>query len=661
MKRKFYFKKSRRVNNAYKKKPIMISRDIMLLRVRFNKKLRYYKSKIFQRYKRFTFFQKKFFKKLVFRSKRRSDLLFLNRQRKLYDRWIPRRLFSRKLKRDFLENKRLADELRSRYFRKHNYHYQVKTRRFQKKTPKVFRHSKFRYQLGTRFFNRKEVRLWLDKRFFSTKKHFVFRLFHFTRKLHTLRIDFKARKLPDPTKRVNKELFFKKYRKFALWVLTRSWTDYYPRRLYSRQSRLRYLKKRRMFLRKVRRLNNKLKRRRSKNKLKKKTRTKKKSSKLFKKWKKYPRNFFARFRKYVRFLSARRRRMRRHKRDYRKIRQRAKFLRLVRLAYKFPHNRNKFKVLFPKKFKKFKFLNPNKFFSLSPIRAKLSYFNRPHSYKLFKFSRPNRKRFFYTKRRLPKILYKNFFSKSKAPLAYYFTRKSKKLSVYFKTFKKRRYISRFLKFKHRSRVPFRIKRILNKLRFYLSTTNRSRLSIKINRKVFFVRRKYAYFLPYLGYFRRFGRKRFLYKRKRKKFFRFFKKFFSKYQRSASVPTLRYRFYKSQASKVKFFIHIFRSVNNMFVNVSAPRGRTLYAYSAGRTNFRGSKRLSPIAIETMGKAVSLLLKNSKVSQVGIVFHTPIDYLVRALMRGFRTNIKFTHFKYYMTKPHNGLRLRATRRV
>lgn len=367
-------------------------------------------------------------------------------------------------------------------------------------------------------------------------------------------------------------------------------------------------------------------------------------------------------RKYIKFMFNRRKFFR--KPNHRKLRQISRFLRVVRLAYKFPHNKRYFKSQIAKKVKKFKFLSPavqSKFFIFSRKRSRLSPTLRFRFRKKFKFFRVYSKQLFFTKRRLPRIFYKNFFYKKKLPLAYYFTRHTKNISVYFKTFRKRLHISRFLKYKHRSRVPFRVKRIFNKLRFYNSKIRRSRFSRKINKKFFFVRRKYSFFFPYLGYFRKFGKKRFIYKKKRKKFFRFFKKFFSKFHSVTSIPSPRSKLYRRHASRIRFFIHIFRSVNNIFVNVSAPRGRTLYSYSAGRTNFRGSKRLSPIAIETMGKSVSLLLKNSKISQVGVVFHTPIDYLIRALMRGFRANIKFTHFRYHMTKPHNGLRLRATRRI
>lgn len=665
--RNFYIKK---FSPFYKKKkPLLMSRDIMRFRVRISKKLKNYKAKLFRRYKRLSFMQKFFFRRFTFKSRRRSDLLYLYKKRRFYARWVPKRYFSRKKSRKHNKKKFFIKRIRQRYLHKTSWRSRIRTG-YYRKTPKIYATSPFRYQLIDDRYNRKRFRFWLNKRFFGKKKRFVFRIFYFFRKLERLRFNFKTKSSPVPAKLFDTRTFFEKYRKFSIWALSHSWHKFYPRTR-SMKRKIRFLRKRRKLLINLKRKrlkhlgrkrNLKIKKKKSKKKNRKKVKVIKKSPKYKKKKKKYrEKSFFSQRKRYVQFKFSKRRFT--WRRSFRKSRQISRFLRTIYFSYKFPHNKRYFKS------KSFLKSNRSKFFKSFSSRFvhfnnKTLKFTRTNNKPLrlfFRFSRRSFKHSFKTKRRVPRLIYKNFFTRKTAPLAYHFTRKFKKFSVYFKTYKKRVHLSRSIKFKHRSRTPFRIKRIFNKLRFYFSKFKRPKFSKKLNKKIFFVRRKYSLYLPYLGYFRRFGRKRFIYKKRRKKFFRFFRKFFSKFHSVSSIHTPRFKFYRAKASRVKFFIHIFRSVNNMFVNVSAPRGRTLYAYSAGRTQFRGSKRLSPIAIETMGKSVSLLLKNSKIFQAAVVFHTPIDYLVRALMRGFRTNIKFTHFKYYITKPHNGLRLRATRRI
>jgi ribosomal protein S11 len=678
-----------------KKKPIMASRAILRFRVRINRNLRLHKSKIFRRFKRFSLIKKKFFKRYLGNSRRRSDLMFLYRKSRLATRWVPERHFSKRIKKIRKINF-FIKRIREKYIKFNNFKNRVRFNYF-RQTPKIYSTSPFRYQLMNDNYNRKNFRIWINKRFFGKKKRFVFRIFFFFRKLEKARFNFKTRSLPASKLKFDSRLFFEKYRKFSLWALRFSWHKFYPRIAYRLKKRERYLRKKKKILREKRRKlkylyrrnkklfyskikllkKKKLKIKTSKKKSKKKVKVKikKKSKKIkkfkrksFKKKKKYRlRPVFRRSRRYKRFRILRRRYVHRSKKYFFRRNQTFRFLQTTRLSYKFPHSPRYFRTQSSRRIKKkikslrfnerqFKVLSRLSSLKLGFAKSGKVFFKRP-----FNFYKINKKQLFYTKKRLPKIYFKNFFFKKNLPLAYYFTRKSKKLGVFFKTFRKKRRKSRYIRYKHRSRLPGRFKRLFNKFRFYFSQLQGDRLSRKLNNKIFFVRRKYSKFIPYLGYFKKFGRKKFVYKRRRKKFFRFFKKFFSKFHAVSAIPTSRYNFFKRKAVKVRYFVHIFRSVNNMFVNVSAPRGRTLYSYSAGRTNFRGSKRLSPVAIETIGKAISLLLKNSKISQVGVVFHSPINYLTRALIRGFKSNLKFVYFRYYMNKPHNGLRLRASRRI
>jgi ribosomal protein S11 len=678
MRLKYYYHKKKS-----KSKPVFMSREIIRFRARINENLRYHKSRIFRKYKRFSFLKKIFFKRFSSKTSRRTDLLYLYRRSHLNSSWISKRYFSRSKKPKKVNF--FIKRMKQRYFKFTNWSNRIKAR-YYRRTPKLFATSPFRYQLIDDKNNRKKFRIWITTKFFGKRQRFVFRIFYFFRKLEKAKFNFRKKRFPKTNQyNVDPVVFFEKYRKFSLWAISYAWHKFQPRkarivrRRLAKIRRRNYLiikrKRKKIFTKKgIKRFFSKNNKKLVKNsklvaKKKLKLKLKKNAPRFLKKKfakKKRQRNIFKRKRSLLRFFFNRRRFTRR--RTYRIRLQRSRFIKTVQLSYKFPHNRILFKFKFLKKFNFKKRLGNRQIYKVfSGIKSpfyKDSFYSlyRLKSPKLLRPNRINSNQLFFTKQRIPKIFIKNFFYKKLLPLSYYFTRSQKKFKVIFKTFKKKRKLSRFLKYKHKYRVPFRVKRLLRKLRFYILKTKKlSKFSKNLNKKIFFVRRKYSKFLPYLGYFRKFGKKKFIYKKKRKKFFRYFKKFFSKFHSVTAIPTLRHKHYITQSRSVRLFIHIFKSVNNMFINVSAPRGRTIYSYSAGRTHFRGSKRLSPVAIETIGKNVSLLLKNSKILQVGVVFHTPIDYLVRALMRGFRTNIKFTYFKYYITKPHNGLRLRSSRRI
>jgi ribosomal protein S11 len=234
-----------------------------------------------------------------------------------------------------------------------------------------------------------------------------------------------------------------------------------------------------------------------------------------------------------------------------------------------------------------------------------------------------------------------------------------KFSFYIRSEKKRRisfkryFVSPSNRFK--KRVSFRLNK--RKIRYIIS----QRRSNAFLNKILFVRKKKVKSFPFLGFFAGFGSRRFILKSKRKRYLKFIKRFFNnhKYTRFG----YSYKFHKTfkKLSRIKYYFHIFRSVNNIFVNVTAPKGRSVLVYSAGRTFYTGSKRMSPIAIETIAQEIGLSLKNIGISAVSLVFHSPVDYLIRGIIRNLRPSLSFSGFNYYLNRPHNGLRKPASRRV
>jgi ribosomal protein S11 len=389
----------------------------------------------------------------------------------------------------------------------------------------------------------------------------------------------------------------------------------------------------------------------------------KRNFKFFKKWKK--KKFFPK--KFFHFLCSRKR-YRRTLIVYQFRKRFSFYTKAVERFFRFSSKKNSYKSK-PQTSNFFYFLNSTRSLKHSRLvkRPSLSisrpssqtsplsqtFFNKSRS---FRFKRRNPLYFFNARRRFPKIYLRNFSIVRKSPLSFFFMRFSKKHNSIFRVFKPKR-----LRYKKRikKKDPRRF-RWLRRVKFYQNKIKKFKFNF-INRKLFSVKKSYGKFFPYQGFFKSFGKFKFKYRSRRIKFFRYFKKYFSRFSRFSGLPRPKFFYKKKKISKIKIFIHIFRSVNNMFISVSAPKGRNLYSYSAGRTQFRGSKRLSPIAIETMGKTISSLLHNSKIKKVAVVFHTPVDFLVRALLRGLKSTLNFSSFRYHLNKPHNGLRLRASRRI
>lgn len=244
--------------------------------------------------------------------------------------------------------------------------------------------------------------------------------------------------------------------------------------------------------------------------------------------------------------------------------------------------------------------------------------------------------------------------------SYKYNRIFKKNMFSFRGLKRRRpfIFNRFKRFKI-------ARKSVKKFKFYLGRRFKAyALKSKTSQGIYpslFVRRRFFKLLPFLSVFYRYGRFRYKLRPRRKKFFKYFKKYFRFHKFRAYRATPAFRYLKRRLSRIRYYVHIFRSLNNFFVNVSAPRGRSLYIYSAGRTFYRGSRKLTPLALDLVGRNVGQKLKSTRINSVHVVFHSPIDYLSRALLKGLRLNVNFSGFSYYLSKPHNGLRKPATRRV
>ncbi len=261
----------------------------------------------------------------------------------------------------------------------------------------------------------------------------------------------------------------------------------------------------------------------------------------------------------------------------------------------------------------------------------------------------------FTYKRIPSKFFRFFYLKQAAiPLIF-------DKSFFFTRFKKvnlssvKRYYSTVSWYNVRRRCAYFFRK------YKLSTKFSLRKSYKRLFSRVFSKKKRFSFTAFFGVFDKLGSVRYRFRARRARYMRSHRFKLRKHNLYSGAFSKNFRRLLRKNKKLRYGIHFYKSVNNIFVNVSTQRGKSLYSYSAGRTSFKGSKRLSPAAAELMGKHVSYVLKSNKISSVSLVFHSPLNYLFRAVLRGLASNLRFSALRYHLSRPHNGLRLRLSRRV
>lgn len=161
--------------------------------------------------------------------------------------------------------------------------------------------------------------------------------------------------------------------------------------------------------------------------------------------------------------------------------------------------------------------------------------------------------------------------------------------------------------------------------------------------------------PYLGVHSRalLSRNKFFFKRRAiSKFFKF--NFFGVNSASAKSSS-------SFFSSARYRLHIRQTKNNLFIFLRNLSGKLIFSYTNGQTIYKGSKRSTPSAADLAGKQVSKFLFMNKVTNVCLVFDTPLTSIVKSAVRGLSTRLEFSGILAYRFVSHNGIKIRATRRV
>ena len=124
------------------------------------------------------------------------------------------------------------------------------------------------------------------------------------------------------------------------------------------------------------------------------------------------------------------------------------------------------------------------------------------------------------------------------------------------------------------------------------------------------------------------------------------------------------FYSPQKKFVSLKLILKRTHSNVFISISGANNHIFKTFSTGLLGFKNTKKDTPYAAEALGKAVGRYILSTHNNQVAIIFKSPIDGRIRAVLRGLSSfgSLLYISGVYSKFSPaHNGCRPRKTRRV
>jgi len=108
-------------------------------------------------------------------------------------------------------------------------------------------------------------------------------------------------------------------------------------------------------------------------------------------------------------------------------------------------------------------------------------------------------------------------------------------------------------------------------------------------------------------------------------------------------------------------HVKSSFNNTLVSISAPNGDVLFASSAGRLGFKGSRKGTPFAASQIGSTLAKEMSSIGVKNVEVNLNGPGSGR-DALVRSFQSaGLNVSVLRDVTPLPHNGCRAPKKRRV
>lgn len=133
-----------------------------------------------------------------------------------------------------------------------------------------------------------------------------------------------------------------------------------------------------------------------------------------------------------------------------------------------------------------------------------------------------------------------------------------------------------------------------------------------------------------------------------------------------VRSIRHGFLKTlkhvKGIKNILAVRIIKTYNNFFVALQTSLGQNILSYSTGRVDLRRNRRLTKQALEIASRNFSIILKRRKFSRLNFTIIGRATYHSRIFLRALKQQgVKIRAIKFVLRRSHNGLRIRASRRV
>jgi len=118
--------------------------------------------------------------------------------------------------------------------------------------------------------------------------------------------------------------------------------------------------------------------------------------------------------------------------------------------------------------------------------------------------------------------------------------------------------------------------------------------------------------------------------------------------------------KKKATSAKGHAHIHASFNNTIVNITDERGQTITWASGGTAAFKGSRKSTPFAAQTVAEKAATVAKDAGVSRVDVFVKGPGHGRENAIRALQTAGLEVTSIKDVSPIAHNGCRPPKRRR-
>jgi len=138
-----------------------------------------------------------------------------------------------------------------------------------------------------------------------------------------------------------------------------------------------------------------------------------------------------------------------------------------------------------------------------------------------------------------------------------------------------------------------------------------------------------------------------------------KNFFSRYRKQQKSIPLYFDNLQSPSIVIR------TTANNLFITIVSALGNVISNLSCGKVGFKGPRKASNIAAETLGRFLISVIMKKDIRLMRIILKTRYARLVYKAMKSFR-RFRLKFYRIYellerIPKPHNGIQKSKLRRT